>query len=1197
MTELALDHRLTLELRELMPAGPAERDPARGDAAMPDPEHEALVALLQEAVAGKRYEILGVLGYGGMGVVYEVRDLVLQRKLAMKVVGAEGRRASSESPRSGRRLARFLEEVRITGQLDHPAIIPIHELGLDSQGRAYFTMRNVRGRNLHEVLEEFERGVAVWSLQRLVGVIQRACEAVGYAHSKLIVHRDLKPSNIMVGRFSAVYVIDWGVAKVLPGEAGGSAKGSASSRRRRAMHGAVHLKSGPGEASGPPQMTLEGEVIGTPAYMAPEQARGTFEEVDSRADVYSMGAILYRLLSGRTPYDEGSKGGTPHTAWQRLLDGPPAKLSEIAPEAPPELVAVCDRAMTRDKEERYSDMAGLSADLRAWLEGRVVRAHKTGVVVEARKWVGRNRALASAGLLIVLALALLPALIVQHSVDEARSRDRLARSELTLQALGLVEEEPAESLRAAIQAAEAGEDYVSRTALLAALVPLALSASLDHAGSVHGSAWSLEGSRRAWSPAGDAFVVEGRPLEGGPSTIRVWNVKARGFEGPSFAGRAGEVFAFHPAGRMVASGAEDGSVSIHDLKSGDSVRLQGEGGHAHTDVVSRLAFAPDGTLLASASWDGSVRLWDVATGRLERALTDHTGAVTTIEFDATGERLLSASGPVLTGYTSDATARVWDVASGTCTRVFEGHEQAVSSARFDATGQLVLSTSYDRSAKLWDPRTGEIRATLEFEGVAWDGAFSPDGSTLAVAFDSGLLVREVASDSEVRVGKYAAHEGRAVTDVEFSPSGNRLLTTGHDGFGRVWALDAGPDLRLTSRLRGRAETTFGSWSPDESAIVTVNYYTTCLWYPDGNPTTDWEQVTKEPATHARFHPAGDRVLLTFEDSPAYEYLFTPGVGLSTPPSKLGDANARDAIASANGAWTVVAEVGGPVQLWRREGAGASRMGPALGLDALALEASSAHDLVGVILAGGGAAIVDCSSEPEVTEYLATGETVSAIRCSEDGLRVALGTARGHLMVADLAAKGALLLDEQLAPGSPGQAEVLDLCFYDAGRFLVSAGPGAGVQVWDVDAGREVEHIGIEEWRPMAGVFVLDGRDVLGRSRWSGHIFQSGLAGGETRILRPAPGRSSHRRRTTGWSLDRAERRLLSISLDGAATVWDLERFEPWVTFTGHDAPVLACDLSRDGTWAVTADASGRVCVWPTDPLEWAKRALPVYTGR
>jgi hypothetical protein len=350
------------------------------------------------------------------------------------------------------------------------------------------------------------------------------------------------------------------------------------------------------------------------------------------------------------------------------------------------------------------------------------------------------------------------------------------------------------------------------------------------------------------------------------------------------------------------------------------------------------------------------------------------------------------------------------------------------------------------------------------------------------------------------------------------------------------------------------------------------------------------------ARRAYFHPAGDRVLLAFEGSSAYEYLFAPGKGLQTPPSTLGDAPAKDVATSGSGTWTLVAEQGGPLRPWRRDEDGENREKGRLELEAESLQSSRTNDLVGAILAGGGAAVIDCSAQPEVTARFVEGESVNAIRFSEDGRRVALATAKGHLLVVELDANGSVLIDERLVPHSPSQTGIFDLSFYDAGRRLVSAGPEGGVVLWDVETGRVLEHIE-PEGATVSGALVLgDGRQLLGREQWGVLVALTDLASGHAKThLRLAPFRGSHRNRVTAWSLDNMQQRLLTTSLDHTATIWDLDLALAWVTFAGHDNPILAGDLSRDGKWAVTADSSGQVYVWPTDPLSWAKKALPIDT--
>ena len=355
----------------------------------------------------ERYQVRGELARGGMGAIEVVFDKDVRRELARKTILAE--RLELKGAHTGRALARFLEEAQVTGQLDHPGIVPVHEIGVGEDGRPYFTMKLVEGQELSECFARHQAGDPEWTRERILGVLLRMCEAVAFAHSKGVIHRDLKPANVMVGRFGEVYVMDWGLSRVLGREEAAP----------EARPGAVHSTARDiDSASDSALLTADGAVIGTPAYMPPEQASGSIGSLGPRSDVYAAGAILYRLLAGRAPYE--AKSGS--TVVQQVIQGPPAALQLVAPSAPAELIAICERAMERDPQRRYADMLELAEELRAFLEHRVVSAYRTGVWVEARKWVQRNRlaAVALGSLVLVSLLAALGGLrLAKRAQDEA----------------------------------------------------------------------------------------------------------------------------------------------------------------------------------------------------------------------------------------------------------------------------------------------------------------------------------------------------------------------------------------------------------------------------------------------------------------------------------------------------------------------------------------------------------------------------------------------------------------------------------------------------------------------------------------------------------------------------------------------------------------------------------------------------------
>jgi tetratricopeptide (TPR) repeat protein len=366
-------------------------------------------ATLVQRLQGQRYLPLGEIGRGGMGVILRVRDDRLRRDLAMKLLAT----ARDVGPASGQAgLRRFLDEAHITGQLAHPGIVPVHDLGIDGNGRVFFTMALIEGRDLAGIIGALHAGDREWSLARVLGVLLRVCEAVAFAHSRGVIHRDLKPSNVMVGAFGETYVLDWGLARVL---------GAPDGRR-------IQL---PEEDRAEPQRTVAGDVVGTPAYMAPEQARGETDEIDARADVYAIGAMLYHLLTGAMPYAaSGSGRASSREVLAAVREGPPPAVGSLAKDVAPELVAICDLAMRRSPNDRYESVAALADDLRAFLEVRVVHAYETGAVAELRKWILRNRAVASMAAAVVMALALGLGFSLQQ---KARADARAADAEASFQ--------------------------------------------------------------------------------------------------------------------------------------------------------------------------------------------------------------------------------------------------------------------------------------------------------------------------------------------------------------------------------------------------------------------------------------------------------------------------------------------------------------------------------------------------------------------------------------------------------------------------------------------------------------------------------------------------------------------------------------------------------------------------------------------
>ena len=297
-----------------------------------------------------RYEDIALIAQGGMGEVRRVREGELGRTVAMKVL-------SWDLTASPRERARFLAEMRTTAALQHPGIVPVHDAGMLPDGRLWFTMKEVRGVTLRQVIADLHDGAPAWSLRRVIEAFARVGEAVAYAHGHGVIHRDIKPDNIMVGELGEVLVMDWGLAKHL----GAPLSGDSAAPSRR-LDVPTDAKS--------ENATRAGDVMGTLGYMAPEQARGENDRVGPASDVYALGAVLYEILAGHAPYR-----GSGRAVWLALLAGPPEPILGLGAALfaiPVELAAICERAMARAPRDRFDDASSLAAAIRGWLDG----AHK-----------------------------------------------------------------------------------------------------------------------------------------------------------------------------------------------------------------------------------------------------------------------------------------------------------------------------------------------------------------------------------------------------------------------------------------------------------------------------------------------------------------------------------------------------------------------------------------------------------------------------------------------------------------------------------------------------------------------------------------------------------------------------------------------------------------------------------------------------
>ncbi len=756
---------------------------------------------------GERYRTVETLGRGGMGLVLRVRDEDLGRDLAMKVIpGEEGRvrpvgdDAERTVPAPGAALRRFLLEAQVTAQLDHPGVVPVHELAADAGGYAYFTMKLVRGISLADAIRLVRVGHGGWTLSRAVQMVIRVCETVAFAHTRGVIHRDLKPANIMVGDYGQVYVVDWGLAKVLPR---GSGQGAAEPRRegtgappaaRRdaggsSAHSAAPTVRADDGGSDPRHATVAGSVLGTPQYMPPEQAAGRVAELDERSDVYALGAILYEVLSGVAPY---AVPGERRAAVEILADvvaGPPRPLADVAPEVPGELHAVTARAMARTPGDRYATAMELADDLHRFLDGRVVRAHRGGPLVELRKWIARNRTVAAlAATAVLLAVGGAVAFGLQkrdaairigaekdaavRARDDARDASRRADGlRLAARALLVVEADPGLALALAVEAAQAAP-------------------GLDAGVALHRALGASRERRRSSEHDGDVEDVR-----------------------------------YSADGLLLLSHDREGRAILWDARTGRALQRFDE----HAGRLTASTLSADGRRVATASLDRTARTWDAETGATLAVLRGHGDAVLAVAFDPSGGRVATAC--------EDGVARVFDAVTGEERARFAGHGAPVRSVEFAPDGATVVSTGGDQRVRAWRADDGAERFAAPLSAGP-DRAPPLDERRALPRLDAARHVAggaRIVTDStggEVRV--LDARDGSLIRAFSASPGGTRLLgidasatvalvqerEARSDGPGRPRAVVLDPQgVRSPVAIPDSEGAAWGAVSPDGSLIL------------------------------------------------------------------------------------------------------------------------------------------------------------------------------------------------------------------------------------------------------------------------------------------------------------------------------------------------------------------------------------------
>jgi WD40 repeat protein len=746
------------------------------------------------------YEILRELGRGGMGVVYLARDrrLDLNRLVALKVILAGAHAAPAE-------VQRFLIEMQAASRLQHPNIITVYDVGQEGD-HPYYTMELARGGNLSSYLNG-----APLPPQETAQLVETLARAVHYAHQQQVLHRDLKPGNVML--------VDPSPARTNETTTPGN--------RLPLSHYVPKL----GDFSLAKLMGTEGitgslAVLGTACYMAPEQASGDSKAISPASDIYSLGAMLYELLTGRPPFRGTSVLDTMEQV--RTLEPVPPRRFQC--QLPRDLETICLKCLEKQPAKRYASALALAEDLQRYQKGEAILARPTPSWEHVVKWVRRQPMVAALVASLVLVTILGFGLVTWKWLDAAQARveeeqqkhiaqdaERKVGRQLDFNRVALAEREwlagnvgGTAALLDACQPSSRAWEWCR----LKHLCQLDLGTLQGHSGWITAVACRNDGQQLASASA--------------DRTVRVWDTNTHQ-EVCSLPGHTAPVWgvAFSPDGSRLASAGDDRTVRIWTVADRRAVHVL----EGHTDLVTSVAFSPKGNLVASSSTDGTVRVWDASSGQVQRVIPVEDGGAWSVAFSPDGRRLAAALGQV--NQHGPGLVKVWETATGKQVLSLSGHTHLVSGVAFSPNGRRLASSSFDRTVRLWNTATGEELQTLRgHEDYVNAVAFSPDGQAVASAsYDQTIRVwsapeRNTALSLEPDDDAPATVESprpavvilrghtACATSVVFNPLQPHLISGSRDKTVRIWnPAGSGEVLTLAGRVgKGSIDLTPGARS-------------------------------------------------------------------------------------------------------------------------------------------------------------------------------------------------------------------------------------------------------------------------------------------------------------------------------------------------------------------------------------------------